>query len=158
MPFHRKLGGNERDRGNIRNKSGDRNCLTSRQTEYVYKKVELGSLINKDMIKDEIDSDVDLDKIDDNSGDKNPCRDLIVNNAIKVENTVSKMEQWSILSNVINYAQYSKAPKNFHDVIIKPVNNDSKINKKTKNENIDESSLRVDLASILDESREEYLD
>ena len=41
-------------------------------------------------------------------------------------------------------------------MIIKPINNRG--NKETKNENIDESSLRVDLASISDESREEYLD
>ena len=67
------------------------------------------------------------------------------------------MEQWSILSNIINYVQYSKTPKNFHYVIIKPVNN-SRFNKGTKNENIDESSLRVDFANISDESREEYLD
>ena len=40
--------------------------------------------------------------IDDNSGDENPYKELIVNNASKVENTLSQMEQWSILSNVIN--------------------------------------------------------
>ena len=68
------------------------------------------------------------------------------------------MEQWAILSNVINYVQYSKIPKNFHDVTIKPINVNNRINKKTKNENTDESSLRVDLASISDELREEYLD
>ena len=67
------------------------------------------------------------------------------------------MEQWSILSNVINYVQYSKSPKNFHNMIIKAVNN-SKINKGTKDENIDESLLRIDLAGISDELREEYLD
>ena len=39
------------------------------------KKVELGSLINKDTIKEEIDSDVDLNKIDNNSGDENPCKE-----------------------------------------------------------------------------------
>ena len=68
------------------------------------------------------------------------------------------MEQWSILSNIINYVQYSKAPNNFHDMTIKHVNINNRINKRTKNENIDESSLRVDLASISDELREEYLD
>ena len=68
------------------------------------------------------------------------------------------MEQWSILSNVINYVQYSKVPKNFHNVTIKPVNINNRINKKIKNENIDESSLRVDFASISNELREEYLD
>ena len=41
---------------------------------------------------------------------------------------------------------------------IKPINISNRINKKIKNENMDESSLRVDLASISDESREEYLD
>ena len=142
----------------LEKKSRDRNCLTPNQTEYIYKKVELGSLINKDVIKEEIDLDAELDKIDDNSEDENPYRELIVTNANKIENTLSQMEQWSILSNVINYVQYSKAPKNFHDVTSKPTNINNRIDKKTKNENIDESSLRVDLASISDEWRGEYLD
>ena len=42
-------------------------------------------------------------------------------------------------------------------MIIKPANN-NKFNKGTKDKNIDESSLRVYLVGILDESREEYLD
>ena len=158
MPFCQKLGGSDREQGNTRNKSRYRNCLTPKQTEYINKKVGLGSLINKDMIKEEIDSDAELDKIDNNSGDENPYRELIVNNASKIENTLSQMEQWSILSNVINYVQYSKAPKNFHDMTIKPINISNRINKKTKDENIDESWLRVDLASISGQSREEYLD
>ena len=33
------------------------------------------------------------------------------------------MEQWSILSNVINYVQYSKNPEDFHAMTIRPVNN-----------------------------------
>ena len=53
---------------------------------------------------------------------ENPYRELIVNNAGKVETTLSQMEQWSILSNVINYVQYSKNPKNFHAMLIKPIN------------------------------------
>ena len=32
-----------------------------------------------------LDSEVELDKIDDNSGDENPYRELIVNNAYKIE-------------------------------------------------------------------------
>ena len=53
--------------------------------------------------------------------------------------------------------QYSKNPKNFHTMIIKPINN-SKLSKGTKDKFIDESSLRVDLVGISDESWEEYLD
>ena len=81
-----------------------------KQTKYVYKKVELGSLINKETIKEEIDLHVQLDRIDNDSGDEKPYKELIVNNAIEVENALSQMEQWSILSNIINYVQYSKNP------------------------------------------------
>ena len=73
-------------------------------------------------MKEEIDPDIELDKMDNSSGDENPYRELIVNNAGKIENMLSQIEQWSILSNVINYVQYSENPKNFHDISIKPVN------------------------------------
>ena len=63
MPFHQKLGISDKEEGAIKNKSKERNCLIPNQTEYIYKNVELGSLINKDMIKEEIDSDAELDKI-----------------------------------------------------------------------------------------------
>ena len=64
-------------------------------------------------MKEEIGPDIELDKIDDNSGDENPYREVIVNCAVKIENTLSQMEQWSIHSNVINYVQYSRNPKIF---------------------------------------------
>ena len=107
------LGENSRKKEVNKNDSIGKNCLTSRQADYIYKKVELGSLINKNTIKEEIDPDVEFDRIDDNSGDENLYRELIVNNAGKIESTISQMEQWSILSNIINYVQYSKNPKNF---------------------------------------------
>ena len=68
-------------------------------------------------MKEELDADVDLDRIDDNNGDENPYRDLVVNNADRVEMSHSPMEQWSILSNVINYVQHSRNPFKFplHD-------------------------------------------
>ena len=59
--------------------------------------------------------------MDDNSGDENPYKGLIINNACKVESTLTQMEQWSILSNGINYVQYRKHPKNFHSMTIRPV-------------------------------------
>ena len=82
-----------------------------KQADYIYRKVELGSLINKNTMKEEIDQDVELDRMDDYSGDENPYRELIVNNAGRIENTLSQVEQWSILSNVISYVQYSKNAK-----------------------------------------------
>ena len=49
------VGGNDKKVGSVRNNSIDRSCLTPEKTEYIYKKVELCSLINKDTIKEEID-------------------------------------------------------------------------------------------------------
>ena len=60
-------------------------------------------MINKNTVKKELDADAALDRMDDNNGDKNPYRDLVVNNADRVEMSHSPMEQWSILSNVISY-------------------------------------------------------
>ena len=34
---------------------------------------------------------------------------------------LSQMEQWSILSNMVNYIQYDRHPKNFHNLDIKAV-------------------------------------
>ena len=31
----------------------------------------------------------------------------------------SQMEQWSVLSNIVNYIQYDRHPKNFHNLDIK---------------------------------------
>ena len=35
---------------------------------------------------------------------------------------MTQMEQWSILSNVLNYIQYDKHPKNYHNLSINAVN------------------------------------
>ena len=44
-------------------------------------------------MKEEIDSDVKLDRMDSNSVDKNPYRELIVNNTGKIESTLFQMKQ-----------------------------------------------------------------
>ena len=103
LPLGPKLGGNSKKSEVNENGSTEKNCLTSRQADYIYKKVELGSLINKNTMKEEIDLDVQLNRMDDNSGDENAHRELIVNNAGKIESMLYQIEQWSILSNVINY-------------------------------------------------------
>ena len=111
-----------------------RDCLTQWQTNFIHKKVELGSLINKNTVKEELDADAELDRMNNNNGDENPYRNLIVNNADRVEMLHSQMEQWSIPSNVINYVQHSKNSLNFHYVTIKPAKLNNKIVKdKDKN-------------------------
>ena len=53
------------------------------QAKHVYKTVELGKVINIGTIKQEIDQDQELNRLDDTSGDINPYRELVVNNAEK---------------------------------------------------------------------------
>ena len=36
LPFNQKSGGNDKKVGSVRNNSRDRNCLTPKQTEYIY--------------------------------------------------------------------------------------------------------------------------
>ena len=89
-------------------------------------------------MRQEIDQDIELDKMDNTSGDDNLFRELTVNNASMIETTLYQMEQWSILSNVINYVQYDKHPKNFHDTSVRPIN---KMKNKTKGKGKKRKSL-----------------
>ena len=54
------------------------------------------------MIQQEIEQEKQLGRIDDTSGETNKYKELIVNNAEKIEPLMTQMEQWSILSNVLN--------------------------------------------------------
>ena len=96
------------------------------QAKHLYNNVELGSIINIDTIKQELEQGVD--KIDDTNGKINPYHDIIVNKAERDNTIISQMEQWSILSNVANYVQYNRQPKNHYNLDIRAV--DQKRNKK----------------------------
>ena len=111
-------------------------------------------MINKNTMKEELDADEELDRMDDNNGDKNPYRDLVVNNVDRVEIMHSPIKQWSILSNIINYVQHSRNPLNFHFVIVKPV----KFSKAIKTKDRSEILPRVELIESPGRSRPEYLD
>ena len=86
------------------------------QAKHVYKKTESGVLINTETLCQEIEQERQLNRIDDTSGDTNPCKELIVNNAEKIEPLLTQMEQWSILSNTLNYIQYNRHPNNYHSL------------------------------------------
>ena len=111
-------------------------------------------MINKNTMKEELDADVELDRMDDNNGYENSYRDLVVNNVDREEMSHSPIEQWSILSNIINYVQHSRNPLNFHFVTVKPV----KFSKTIKTKDRSEILLRVELIESPGRSRAEYLD
>ena len=67
------------------------------------------------------------------------------------------MEEWSILSNIINYVHYSKNLQKFHSMTTRPVKFNRAV-KDAKGRNVKESLLEVNLVDNLDRSKEEYLD
>ena len=109
-------------------------------------------MINRNTVKEELDADTELDRMDDNNTEENPYR--VVNNADRVEISHSPMEQGSILSNVINYVQHSRNPLNYHFVPIKPAKPNNTVKSKDKGETLP----KVNLIESSGRSREEYLD
>ena len=69
----------------------------------------------------EIEKERQLDKMDDTSREINPYKELIVNNTEKIEPLMMQMEQWSILSNILNYVQHSRLNSVNHTLDIKAV-------------------------------------
>ena len=67
------------------------------------------------------------------------------------------MEQWSILSNVVNYIQYDRHLRNFHGLNINAVNKEKcKRNSITKEE--ERNVLEVDFGATPEKLKGEYLD
>ena len=95
--------------------------------------------------------------MDDTSGNENLYRELIVNNAGKIENTLSQMEQWSILSNILNYIQYDKHPTNCHSMSVRPINKMKNKIKSRKDEQ-ERPISEIDFRDTSDRLKEEYLD
>ena len=96
--------------------------LTRDQTKHVYKKAETGESINADTIQQEVEQEKQLNKLDDDSGEENLYRELVINNAEKTEVQKTQMEQLSILSNKLNYIQHSQLNFMDHSLDIKPIN------------------------------------
>ena len=88
----------------------------------MYKKVESGGMININTLKQEMEQEYELSRLNDTIRDINPYRELLVNDMEKVKTVLSQMKKWLILSDVVNYVQYDKDPKNFHNLNISTVN------------------------------------
>ena len=90
--------------------------------------------------------------MDDDSGEENPYRELVVNIAEKIEMQKTQMEQWSILNNLLNYVQHSKFNSMSHSLNIKLVN-------RYKMKPNEEKEFReIDFGTTLQNLQDEYLD
>ena len=123
------------------------------QPRQVYKKVESGSIINIDTIKQELEQHID--KIDDTIGKINLYCDIIVNKVERDNTIISQMEQWLIFGNVVNYLLYNRHPKNFHNLEIRAV--DQTRHKKLYNKE-ERQILELELGDTQEKLKGEYLD
>ena len=78
-------------------------CLTEKQTDYVYKTVEEGDIINaKTMIYET-----------EQSQDDNPYKEVVLNKVFREEDKAPEMRNWSILCENVKYIQHEqKSPQN----------------------------------------------
>ena len=128
--------------------------MTREQANYIYKKVETGDVINTDTIQQEIEQEEQLNRIDDTNSEINPYQELIVNNAERVDPLMTQMEQWSILSNILNYVQHDRYYTLNHTLDIKMVNkHKDKLDTRREKE-----SIKLDFDDTPLKLCEEYLD
>ena len=80
---------------------------------------------------------------------------MIVNNAEKIEPILTQMEQWSILSNTLNYIQYDRHPKSYHSLTVSTGNNCRKTPCIKEEEG---DIIELDFGHMPDILKEEYLD
>ena len=66
------------------------------------------------------------------------------------------MEQWSILSSVVNYIQYNRHPEDFHNLDIRVV--DENRHKKIYNKEEKRQILELDFDDTPEKLKGEYLD
>ena len=72
--------------------------MTEKQTDYVYKIVEEGNVINtKKMIFETVQNQ-----------DDNPYKKVVLNKVIRVEDKSPEMRNWSIFSNNVRYIQHEQ--------------------------------------------------
>ena len=127
--------------------------LNREQIKYIHRKVETGEIINIDTIEQEMEQEEQLGKIDGTNGETNPYQELVVNNAEKIETLMAQMEQWSILSNILNYVQHSSFHSMRHTLDIKVVN---KYKHKPSTE--DREFKELDFGTMPQKLEEEYMD
>ena len=117
LPLDSKIGGQV---GHVKPNVGQ--FLTREQANYINKKVVTGEIINADTIQQEMEQEEQLNRIDDTNGITNTYQELIINNAERVDPLMTQMEQWLILSNILNYVQHDKYYISNHSLDIKTVN------------------------------------
>ena len=96
MPIGSKTGGEIKY---IKNREAI--CLTKKQANHIYKKVEEGKSVTVNTAPQGSDQGIDRE-------DDNPYKRVILNKVYKQENQNSQVENWSIFTDQIKYIQHNE--------------------------------------------------
>ena len=94
MPIESKTGGKI---SYIKNRKAT--CLSEKQVNYVYKKVEEAEVMNVNLLKQELEQDLDRE-------DDNPYKRVVLNKVYKDEDKTPQVEYWSIFTAQIKYIHH----------------------------------------------------
>ena len=84
-------------------------CLTEKQTDYVYKAIEEGYMINTKIMACE------TAQTQDDTQDDNPYKKVVLNKVFKEEDKTPEMRNWSIFSENVRYIQHEQVtPQNLN--------------------------------------------
>ena len=108
-------------------------------------------------MKPEIEQEKQLNQMDDDNGEVNPYRELIVNNPEKIKMQKTQMKQWSILSNSLNYVQHRKFNSMDQSLGICPVNR-YKVKPNDSFSSFGKEFREIDFSTYLQNLQAKYLD
>ena len=129
--------------------------MTENQATYVYKKIEQGSSITTETMKQEIEQNklTETDRENDN-----PCKKVRLNKVHWNEDKLMQIENWSILSNNVRYIQHDEKSKTPHKVDINTLDycQHKELHHKLKGEK--SHMLNVDFGISPETMKSNYLD
>ena len=121
-------------------------CLTEKQTDYVYKIVEEGTVINMKKMMFEMVQ---------NQGD-NPCKKVVLNKLCREEDKSPEMRNWSIFGDNVRYIQHEQKTPPELDIDTLDYRCHKELYFKLKEEERD--TLDIDFGMYTDILKSKYLD
>ena len=121
-------------------------CLTEKQTDYVYKTVEEGNIINtKTMTHETVQ----------NQGD-NPYKKVVLNKVFREEDKSPEKRNWSIFSDNVRYVQHQQKTPPELDIDTLDYRHHKELYSKLKEE--ERETLDIDFGMYPDLLKSKYLD
>ena len=121
-------------------------CLTKEQTNYVYKTVEEGNIINTNMMTHETMQ----------NQDDNPYKKVVVNKVFREEDKSPEMKNWSIFSDNVRYIQHEPITPHKLDIDTLDYRHQKELYLKLKGE--ERETLDIDFGIYPNILKSKYLD